>query len=214
MDENRKSPASNAGCAANTRKKKVGQKARELRPRQILQAMGAQGPITMAEVKKLAEQKYSNAVISLYLSLDEKKVAPEPSGWVRAFHSQKTRVLRERKEFVDSLSKRQKETLDHDLKEIEEFLKEVFMPQNFHSLAILRSGGELNRVIKFGVHIPEALVIDPDPYIEPLEAVLESAERVLFVEVSKSESRFDVYQLGISSARGATAILCAFRHGR
>jgi hypothetical protein len=31
----------------------------------------------------------------------------------------------------------------------------------------------------------------------PLEAVLETNERVLFVETSKEESRFDIYSLGI-----------------
>lgn len=36
----------------------------------------------------------------------------------------------------------------------------------------------------------------PDPFILPLEAILEENERVLFLEVSKEESHFLVYQLG------------------
>jgi peptide subunit release factor 1 (eRF1) len=38
--------------------------------------------------------------------------------------------------------------------------------------------------------------IDPDPYITPLEAVLEDDEKVLFVESAKDDTKFLVYQLG------------------
>jgi hypothetical protein len=37
----------------------------------------------MAELEKIVARKYPNPVISIYLSLDQKKVAPEPKGVVR-----------------------------------------------------------------------------------------------------------------------------------
>jgi hypothetical protein len=105
--------------------------------------------------------------------------------------------LKGRKDYIATLTKRPRETLSHDWKEIEEFLAEYFEPQNFHSRVILWSGHELNRVIKLGVHVPEAFVIDPDPFVAPLEKVLESIERVLLVEVAKKETRFSLYRSGM-----------------
>jgi peptide subunit release factor 1 (eRF1) len=61
---------------------------------------------------------------------------------------------------------------------------------------VFRSGETLNRVLKLEVHTSDKLVIDPDPYVVPLEAILERNEKVLFVESSKEESRFGLYQLG------------------
>jgi hypothetical protein len=40
------------------------------------------------------------------------------------------------------------------------------------------------------------LIIDPDPYVLPLEAILEENERVLAVKVSKKRSELFVYHLG------------------
>jgi hypothetical protein len=55
--------------------------------------------------------------------------------------------------------------------------------------------GELNRVIQHPVHATDRLTIDPDPYIVPLEMILEN-ERVLFLEIEKQESRFQIYHFG------------------
>jgi hypothetical protein len=63
---------------------------------------------------------------------------------------------------------------------------------------IFRSAEKLNRVIKLEVRTSDGLTIDPDPYVMPLEVVLENNEKVLFVEVEKKESRFMLYHLGMS----------------
>jgi peptide subunit release factor 1 (eRF1) len=42
----------------------------------------------------------------------------------------------------------------------------------------------------------DRLKIDPDPYVMPLEAVLEDDEKVLFVESAKDDTKFLLYQLG------------------
>jgi outer membrane translocation and assembly module TamA len=80
----------------------------------------------MAELEKIVARKYPNPVISIYLSLDQKKVAPEPKRRLRDFHSLKTSALKDRKDYIATLTKRSRETLSHDLKEIEEFLAGYF----------------------------------------------------------------------------------------
>jgi hypothetical protein len=180
----------------SSQKKKLGKKRRELHPRDLLRALGAQPGVSEESLRSLIEEKYVDPVVSLYLSLDPQKVAPEPKALLRSFHSLKTRALEERKDFIDSLSRRQKATLDHDIKEIESFLADYFVPDRVRSLVVFRSGEKLNQVLGLLVPTADALIIDPDPYITPLEAVLEEDEKVLFVETSKDEARFLIYQLG------------------
>ena len=158
--------------------------------------MGEQEGVSEGKLRALVETEYINPVISLYLGLSSEKVAPEPKGLVRAFHSMKTHALEEHKEFIDSLSKSQKATLEHDLQEIEAFLADYFAPRHLRSLIIFRSGEKLNEVIGLLVPTSDVLKIDPDPYIAPLEAVLEEDEKVLFVECGKEDAKFLLYQLG------------------
>lgn len=183
-------------AALQAHRKRHGKKWRELRPRTLLRAMAVQEVISLEQIRKMVEKQYSDPVLSLYMRLDPGKVTPEPNAMVRSFHSLKTRALEERRDFIESLPKSQKDTLEHDLKEIEAFLGEYFEPVNLRSLVVFKSGQKLNRVIKLGVRSADTLTIDPDPYIIPLEAVLEENDVVLFVEVSKEESRIHVYQLG------------------
>jgi hypothetical protein len=177
-------------------RRKHGKKWRELHPRSLLRAMGAQSGVSEEKVKALVETEYTDPVISLYLDFSAEKVAPEPKGLLRSFHSKKTHALDEHKDFIDSLSKSQKATLEHDIQEIEGFLANYFVPQHLRSLIIFRSGQKLNEVIGLLVPTRDALKIDPDPYITPLEAVLEEDEKVLFVECVKQDAKFLLYQLG------------------
>lgn len=177
-------------------RKKHGKKWRELHPRSLLRAMGAQDGVSEDKIRALVETEYSDPVISLYFSLSPEKVAPEPKGLLRSFHSMKTRALEEQKDFIASLSKSQKATLEHDLQEIDAFLADYFVPQHLRSLIIFRSGETLNEVIGLLVPSKDVFKIDPDPYITPLEAVLEDDEKVLFVESAKDDTKFLLYQLG------------------
>lgn len=177
-------------------RKKHGKKWRELHPRTLLRAMGAQSSVSEEKVRALVETEYTDPVISMYLDFSAEKVAPEPKGLLRSFHSMKRHALDEHKDFIDSLSKSQKATLEHDIQEIEGFLANYFVPQHLRSLIIFRSGQKLNEVIGLRVPARDALKIDPDPYITPLEAVLEDDEKVLFVECVKQDAKILLYQLG------------------
>jgi hypothetical protein len=174
-------------------RKKHGKKWRELHPRSLLRAMGSQDGISEDKVRALVETEYTDPVISLYLGLGPGKVAPEAKGLLRSFHSMKSHALEERKDFIESLSKSQKATLEKDIQEIEAFLADYFVPQHLRSLVIFRSGEKLNEAIGLLVPVNDGLKIDPDPYITPLEAVL---EKVLFIECAKQDTKFFLYQLG------------------
>jgi hypothetical protein len=177
-------------------RKKHGKKWRELHPRSLLRAMGAQDGVSEDKVRALVETEYTDPVISLYLALTPERVTPERKGLLRSFHSMKTRALEEHKDFIESLSKWQKATLEHDIQEIESFLADYFVPQHLRSLVIFRSGEKLNEVMGLLVPVNDGMKIDPDPYITPLEALLEDDEKVLFVECAKQDTKFLLYQLG------------------
>jgi hypothetical protein len=177
-------------------KKRWTYKHRELRPRNLLLAMAQQQRISGQWLREIVEQQYADPVVSLYLTMNAEKAAAGPNALLRAFHALKTRAHEERKDYLASLSRDQKLALQHDLDEIEKLLQDSFRPENLHSLIIFRSGEELNRVAKLLVPMTDALVLDPDPYVLPLEVVLEDKEAVLLVEAEKEESRFSIYQLG------------------
>lgn len=200
MQDNRSTEQteSNEQQSANSQapRKKHGKKWRELHPRSLLRAMGAQEGVSEDKLRTLVETEYTDPVISLYLALSPEKVTPEARGLLRSFHSMKRHALEEHADYIESLSKSKKATLDHDIQEIEAFLADYFVPQHLRSLVIFRSGEKLNEVIGLLVRVNDGLKIDPDPYITPLEAVLEEDEKVLFVENAKQDTKFLLYQLG------------------
>jgi hypothetical protein len=168
----------------------------DLKPTSLIEAAREGMGLSKKEIRALVEAEYRTPVISLYLPLSPEAITPKATALTRAFHSIKTRALDERKDFVESLSKPQREMLTFDLQEIETFLAEYLVPKDVRSLVIFKSGEELNRVFGLPVRTPELLVIDPDPIVTPLEAVIEEQERILLLEVTKEESRLAVYHFG------------------
>src|SRR5712691_11290708 len=165
-------------------------------PTSLLKSLKEPNIISPQSIRSLAETEYKDPVVSLYLQLNPEKMVPKEKGLVRFFHSLKNGAFEKRKDFIAGLPRSQKESLGHDLKEREAFLAEHPVPAKLRSVVIFKSGKALNRIVGLPVKTADHLVIDPDPYILPLEAILEENERVLFVEISKEESHFLVYQLG------------------
>lgn len=171
-----------------------------LRPESLVNAMARPLPPSAAEVKALAELEYGSPVTSLYLRMGPEKVVPQGKALIRSFHSLKTRALEEQKDFIEALPKARKEILNDDLKEIEAFLAQCFVPSGPGSLILFKSGEQVNRVFRLPAWTVDALVIGGDPHVAPLEAVLEENEKVLCVEVSIGEGRLLVYHLGYLEA--------------
>jgi len=61
---------------------------------------------------------------------------------------------------------------------------------------IFKSDGQLNRIMPLPVRVADSLTIDADPYVEPLEAIMEEQHRVLVVDVAMDRTTFSVYELG------------------
>ncbi len=167
-----------------------------LPPKSLLEALQQGSSLSREALKGLLEAEYENPVVSLYMQLSPLKVTPQEKAPARFFRSLKSRTIEQRKDFIDTLAPPHKELLTYDLREIELFLEKYFVPQNIHSVIIFKSGEQLNWVVPLPVHAADDLVIDPDPYVLPLEAILEEHERVLFIEVTKDASHLFVYQLG------------------
>jgi release factor family 10 len=69
--------------------------------------------------------------------------------------------------------------------------------QGARSLVILKSGEELNRLIGLPLAIGDVLVIDPDPFVAPLERVLVTHPKMLVAEIGKETARFWTSHLGL-----------------
>lgn len=151
--------------------------------------------ITQADLEHLVKDKYSKPVVSLYLTFTPEKVIRERKVFLSVFNSLKATELRKRKLFIDKLNHDQHETIKSDLGEITAFL-ENFDAEDTKSLIIFKSGKELNEVVKLPVRVRDFLAIDVDPYIVPLQALLEQYKKLLIVEVTKERSIFSTYHLG------------------
>jgi peptide subunit release factor 1 (eRF1) len=46
------------------------------------------------------------------------------------------------------------------------------------------------------VHVADHLTIEPDAYVEPLEAILDEQHRMLVLDVSKDQTKVSIYELG------------------
>ena len=164
-------------------------------PKSLLKAPVEWRLISQRDIRAIVETECVSPVVSLYLSLTAPKLVPRGKGLARVFRSLKTAEYEKRQSFISSLSRRQQDRLDHDMEEIETFLEHL-LPIELGTVIIFKCGEDLNRILGLPVHTADKLIIDADPYVVPLEAVIEQNERVLFTEVSKQESRFLIYHLG------------------
>ena len=162
----------------------------------LREALNQSDIISSKNLKLLAETPYSAPVISLYLHLTAQKLVPKEKGLVRFFRSLKQSETEKHSQFLNDLPRIQRRSLDHDLEEIETFLAGFSVPSGIRSAIVFKSGNVLNWATTLLVRTTDTLVIDSDPYIAPLEAILEENERVLALEVSKGRSDFFIYHLG------------------
>lgn len=147
-------------------------------------------------IADLAKKKTVNPVISFYLSLTPDKTQRNTKVYFSFFNSQKHKQLQAKKNFIASLPHTKQTAIGKDLAEIEDFLADYFSPQDAKSLIIFKSGKYLNEIITLPVYSTDRLVIDPDPYLSPLEAIIEYYPKVLLVSLSPDSTRFFTYLYG------------------
>jgi hypothetical protein len=162
-----------------------------------LNAAFAERPfINREDLKAIARQHYERPVITFYLNFSpERLVRADPPVFVSVFHSLRHQALEARKAHTETLPREQRLGLPEDLREVEAFL-EGYQPSGARSLVVLKSGTQLNRVMPLPVRVADSLTIDADPYVEPLEAIMEEQHRVLAVDLAKEKTTFFLYELG------------------
>src|SRR4029077_8926933 len=109
--------------------------------------------------------------------------------------------LEARKAYIESLPHAQRLRVPADLAEVHAFL-EGFDPEGARAIVIFKQGARLNRVMPLPVRVADSVTIDIDPYLEPLEAILEGQRRVLTVDISTEKTIVSVYESGYEEQVG------------
>ena len=152
--------------------------------------------ITRNDLRRIAEQTYSRPVFSLYLNFSPDRLLPaDRPTYLSVFRSMRHEALESRKAFIESLPHQQRAGLAPDLTEIQQFL-DGYRPEGARALVIFKSGQQLNIVLPLPVRVAEHLIIDGDPYVEPLEAILEAEQRVLVLDVARDRTTASLFELG------------------
>src|SRR5262245_12472900 len=169
--------------------------ARQSQATSLREGLETQRFISSLELRELVDRTYDQPVVSVYLNLTPEHVVRRPPVYLSMFNSMRHREVASRGGLIATLPRRQRYALQGDLDVVEELLG-MLHPTGTRSIVVFKSGRELNRVIMLPVRAADSLTIDADPYVEPLEAILEAHPRCLVVEVAKEESRFWVHHLG------------------
>jgi len=172
-------------------------KTRVRRSFRTLESAMTAGPMSLHELRQITEQEYESPVVSLYLNFSpDRLVRSDRPIFLSVFESLRQGELSRRRNYIESLARPQRIRLEDDLAEISLFL-ENYRPAGARSIALFKSGEQLLRVLSLPARSTDALTIDRDPYIEPLEAVIEANRRVLVIELSRDAATLSVYHLGV-----------------
>src|SRR5207302_986247 len=88
-------------------------------PTSLFQSLQEPNIISPQSIRSLAETEYKGPVVSLYLQLNPEKMVPKEKGLARIFRSLKNGAFDKRKDFIAVLLRPYRDSLDHDLKEID-----------------------------------------------------------------------------------------------
>jgi hypothetical protein len=154
------------------------------------------------ELRNITRDHDESPVITLYLNFAGQQLVRDHPLFLTVFDSLRHGELEARKPYIESLPHAQRLRVPEDLADVHAFL-EGFQPEGARAIVIFKQGARLNRVMPLPVRIADSLTIDLDPYIEPLEAILEEQRRVLVVELSKEKTSVSVYELGYEEPVGA-----------
>src|SRR5262245_10623646 len=158
-------------------------------------SLRAQRFISAHELRELVDRTYGQPVVSLYLNLTPELVVRRPPVYLSMLNSLRHRETAARRDLIAALPRSQRYALQGDLDMVDDLVG-TLRPSGTRSIVVFKSGRKLNRVVMLPVRAADSLTIDADPYVEPLEAILEAHPRCLVVEVAKEESRFWVHHLG------------------
>ena len=152
--------------------------------------------ISREDLRSIARQDYERPVITLYLNFSaDRVVRADRPVFLSIFSSLRHQALEAGKTYVDSLPHAQRLGVTEDLRDVQDFL-EKYEPKGARALVIFKSDAQLNRVTPLPVRVADSLTIDADPYVEPLEAIIEEQQRVLVLDVAMDKMTFSIFELG------------------
>ena len=159
-------------------------------------AFAARAFISRDDLRSIARQDYERPVITLYLNFSaDRVVRGDRPVFLSIFSSLRHQALEARKTYIESFPHAPRLGVPDDLRDVQDFL-ERYEPEGARALVIFKSDGQLNRIMPLPVRVADSLTIDADPYVEPLEAIMEEQHRVLVVDVAMDRTTFSVYELG------------------
>src|SRR5207244_9694153 len=153
-------------------------------------AFAARAFISREDLRSIARQGYERPVITLYLNFSaDRVVRADRPVFLTIFNSLRHQALEAQKTYIDSLPHAQRLGVPEDLRDVQDFL-ERYEPQGARALVIFKSDAQLNRVTPLPARVADSLTIDADPYVEPLEAIMEEQQRVLVLDVAMDKTTF------------------------
>jgi hypothetical protein len=162
----------------------------------LLKDMRGQRTITDSDLRRLITADFDQPVVSLYINLSpDDAVVPGKAARLELLNSMRHSELAARRYLVDQLAPVQKELLERDLDELETLL-EIPDLSGHRSVVAFKSGHQLHRAAALHVRTPDELRIDIDPYVAPLETLLETHPPAVVVEVEKEKAQLWSLRLG------------------
>src|SRR5438128_5058796 len=143
--------------------------------------------ISRDELRNIIRDHDEGPVITLYLNFSGERLVRDHPLFLTVFDSLRHGELEARKPYIESLPHAERLRVPEDLAEVHAFL-DGFQPEGARAIVIFKQGARLNRVMPLPVRVADSLTIDVDPYIQPLEAILEEQRRVLVIDVPKEET--------------------------
>jgi hypothetical protein len=145
--------------------------------------------VSREDLRSITREWDQGPVITIYLN------ASDDRPLLSIFDSLRHGQLEVRKPYIDSLPHAQRLRIPEDLAEVRAFL-EGWQPEGSRAILIFKRGTQLNRVMPLPVRVADSMTIDIDPYIEPLEAIMEEQRRTVVVDLSKEKTTLSIYELG------------------
>jgi len=149
--------------------------------------------ITIEDVRKLLEFKPGETLVtSFYLNVDPRRISPSK------FVTLTRNLLREKQQVLEKegWSEELLNKVREDFKRIEDFVVNHFeLKGRVRGLVIIADAARgFFQVYRVAQPVKSQIIVDPDPYIRPLIAILDEYHRLMLVLVDQREARLlEVY---------------------
>lgn len=152
--------------------------------------------VTSSRLECLRGAKFDQPVISLYINLSPDRQVRQKQIYLTVFNSLKHTAMQENQAFLSQLSHHQRQSLEHDLLQIHEYLQHRFEPEQTRSLALFKSGNQISWLFSLPIPGHDYLAIDPDPYILPLVIQADEQHSAMVLQLGLDYATFYRYRSG------------------